>query len=201
LHESAPGHAFQMPIAMEHKDLPDFRQKVYISAYGEGWALYSERLGVEMGMYETPYDKFGMLSYQMWRACRLVVDTGIHHLGWTREQAVAYLHDNTALADHEIDTEVDRYIAWPGQALSYYLGEMAIWKARAQGRKALGPNSTSKPSTTRCWNWARCRCRCWKSRSTNSSRAAARDLIRIWNPSRVGRRFAFLPLSRSMSVE
>ncbi len=138
LHESAPGHAFQMPIAMEHKDQPDFRQKVYISAYGEGWALYSERLGVEMGMYETPYDKFGMLSYQMWRACRLVVDTGIHHLNWTRAQAVAYLHDNTALADHEIDTEVDRYIAWPGQALSYYLGMMAIEAARTKAEKALG---------------------------------------------------------------
>jgi uncharacterized protein (DUF885 family) len=91
-----------------------------------------------MGMYETPYDKFGMLSYQMWRACRLVVDTGIHHLGWTREQAVAYLHDNTALADHEIDTEVDRYITWPGQALSYYLGEMAIWKSRHKAEQALG---------------------------------------------------------------
>ena len=144
LHESAPGHAFQMPIAMERKDLPDFRQKVYISAYGEGWALYTERLGVEMGMYETPYDKFGMLSYQMWRACRLVVDTGIHHLGWTREQAVAYLHDNTALADHEIDTEVDRYITWPGQALSYYLGEMAIWKARHKAEQALGPKFNLK---------------------------------------------------------
>ena len=138
LHESAPGHAFQMPIAMEHKDQPAFRREVYISAYGEGWALYSERLGVEMGMYDTPYDKFGMLSYQMWRACRLVVDTGIHHLGWTREQAVQYLLDNTALAPHEIDTEVDRYIAWPGQALSYYLGEMTIWKARRKAEQALG---------------------------------------------------------------
>ena len=151
-----------MPIAMERKDLPDFRQKVYISAYGEGWALYTERLGVEMGMYETPYDKFGMLSYQMWRACRLVVDTGIHHLGWTREQAVAYLHDNTALADHEIDTEVDRYITWPGQALSYYLGEMAIWKARHKAEQALGAKFNLRPSTTRCWRWVPCRCRCWK---------------------------------------
>jgi uncharacterized protein (DUF885 family) len=138
LHESAPGHAFQMPIALEHKDQPAFRREVYISAYGEGWALYSERLGVEMGMYETPYEKFGMHSYQMWRACRLVVDTGIHHLGWTREQAVQYMLDNTALAPHEIDTEVDRYIAWPGQALSYYLGEMTIWKARHKAEQALG---------------------------------------------------------------
>lgn len=138
LHESAPGHAFQMPLANENKDQPDFRRKVYISAYGEGWALYCEWLGVEMGMYPTPYDKFGMLSYQAWRAARLVVDTGLHHDGWTRAQAQAYLHDNTALADHEIETEVDRYIAWPGQALSYYLGEMAIRKARAKAEAALG---------------------------------------------------------------
>lgn len=139
LHESAPGHAMQMPIAAEHKELPAFRQNTYISAYGEGWALYSEHLGLEMGMYKDPYDKFGYLTYQMWRACRLVVDTGIHSQGWTRDQAIKYLHDNTALADHEIDTEVDRYIAWPGQALSYYLGMMAIEKARAKAEKALGP--------------------------------------------------------------
>jgi uncharacterized protein (DUF885 family) len=139
LHESAPGHAFQMPLAAENKDLPAFRQKTYISAYGEGWALYCEKLGVEMGMYDTPYDRFGMLSYQMWRAARLVVDTGIHSMGWSREQAQHYLHDNTALADHEIETEVDRYIAWPGQALSYYLGEKAIVDARAKAEKALGP--------------------------------------------------------------
>ncbi len=137
LHESAPGHAFQMPIALEHKDLPEFR-RVYISAYGEGWALYCERLGTEMGIYHTPYETFGMLSYQAWRAARLVVDTGIHAQGWTREQAQAYLRDNTALSNHEIETEVDRYIAWPGQALSYYLGEAAIWKARHKAEAALG---------------------------------------------------------------
>ena len=139
LHESAPGHAFQMPLAQENKDLPPFRQRTYISAYGEGWALYCEKLGVEMGMYDTPYDRFGMLSYQMWRASRLVVDTGIHAMGWSREQAQRYLHDNTALADHEIETEVDRYIAWPGQALSYYLGERTILALRAKAEKALGP--------------------------------------------------------------
>ncbi|MFC4764809.1 DUF885 domain-containing protein [Dyella koreensis] len=138
LHESAPGHAMQMPLAAEHEGLPDFRRYTYISAYGEGWALYSERLGVEMEMYDTPYDRFGYLSYQMWRACRLVVDTGIHHLGWTREQAQAFMRDHTALSEHEIETEVDRYIAWPGQALSYYLGELAIVDARAKAEKALG---------------------------------------------------------------
>lgn len=138
LHESAPGHAFQMPLAAENKDLPAFRRDTYLSVYGEGWALYCEALGEEMGMYQTPYELFGMLSYQMWRAARLVVDTGIHAQGWTREQAQQYFHDNTALADHEIETEVDRYIAWPGQALSYYTGELAILRARARAEKALG---------------------------------------------------------------
>jgi uncharacterized protein (DUF885 family) len=138
LHESAPGHAFQMPVALEQKNRPKFRN-AYISAFGEGWALYSERLGTEMGIYETPYETFGMLSYQAWRASRLVVDTGIHAQGWTRAQAQAYLHDNTALSEHEIETEVDRYISWPGQALSYYLGEMAIIDARKKAEAALGP--------------------------------------------------------------
>ena len=127
-----------MPIALEHKDQPEFRQNTYISAYGEGWALYCERLGVEMGMYDTPYDRFGMLGYQMWRAARLVVDTGLHAQGWTREQAIDYLKAQTALPEHEIETEVDRYIAWPGQALSYYLGERAILQDRAKAEKALG---------------------------------------------------------------
>ena len=138
LHESAPGHAFQMPLALENTGLPDFRRKTYISAYGEGWALYCERLGLDMGMYETPYDRFGYLSYQMWRAARLVVDTGLHAQGWTRDQAQAYLRDNTALSEHEIETEVDRYISWPGQALSYYLGELAIVDARHRAEQALG---------------------------------------------------------------
>jgi uncharacterized protein (DUF885 family) len=138
LHESAPGHAFQMPLALEHTDQPEFRQHTYISAYGEGWALYCEKLGVEMGIYKTPYDRFGMLGYQIWRAARLVIDTGIHSQGWMRDRALAYLREYTALPEHEIETEVDRYIAWPGQALSYYLGEMAIVKARAQAEGVLG---------------------------------------------------------------
>jgi uncharacterized protein (DUF885 family) len=138
LHESAPGHAFQIPLALEHKDQPEFRQHTYLSAYGEGWALYCEWLGQEMGMYETPYDRFGMLNYQIWRAARLVVDTGIHAQGWSREQALDYLRQYTALPEHEIETEVDRYIAWPAQALSYYLGEDAIRTSRAKAERALG---------------------------------------------------------------
>ncbi|MCC8535435.1 DUF885 family protein [Xanthomonas axonopodis pv. poinsettiicola] len=138
LHESSPGHALQMPLAAEAQGLPAFRRYGYISAYGEGWALYSEYLGQEMGMYATPYDRFGYLTYQMWRACRLVIDTGIHHQGWTREQAQAYLRDNTALSEHEVTTEVDRYIAWPGQALSYYLGELKIIELRHKAEATLG---------------------------------------------------------------
>ena len=138
LHESAPGHAFQIPLALEHKDQPEFRQHTYLSAYGEGWALYCEWLGQEMGMYDTPYDQFGMLNYQIWRAARLVVDTGIHAQGWTRDQALDYLRQYTALPEHEIETEIDRYIAWPAQALSYYLGEDAIRAGRAKAEQALG---------------------------------------------------------------
>ncbi len=138
LHEAAPGHAFQIPLSHEQDDQPEFRRKDYISAYGEGWALYAETLGEEMGIYETPYEIFGMLSYQMWRASRLVVDTGVHAKGWSRDEAQAFLRTNTALAEHEIVTEVDRYISWPGQALSYYLGEMTILKLRAQAEDALG---------------------------------------------------------------
>jgi uncharacterized protein (DUF885 family) len=138
LHESAPGHAFQIPIAAEHLDQPGFRQRTWIDAYGEGWALYCEWLGLEMGMYETPYDRFGMLGAQVWRAARLVVDTGLHSQGWSREKAIAYLHDYTALSGHEIETEVDRYIALPAQALAYYLGEREILAARQKAEKALG---------------------------------------------------------------
>ncbi len=140
LHESYPGHSLQLELAEEQTDQPEFRRQGYISAYGEGWGLYSEYLGNEMGIYKTPYEKFGYLTYQMWRACRLVVDTGIHHLGWSKAQAVQYLHDNTALSDHEIDTEVDRYISWPGQADSYELGYLKIRELRAKAEKALGAN-------------------------------------------------------------
>ncbi|MGH8370914.1 MAG: DUF885 domain-containing protein, partial [Gammaproteobacteria bacterium] len=129
-HEGRPGHALQLSLATELTDLPNFRRFGYYNAYGEGWALYSEVLCREMGVYDTPYKQFGALSYQSWRAVRLVVDTGIHYYGWTRQQAVDYMKANTALTDQNIDTEVDRYIAWPGQALSYMIGELTILKLR-----------------------------------------------------------------------
>jgi uncharacterized protein (DUF885 family) len=138
LHESYPGHALQLELAAEQQGQPEFRRQGYISAFGEGWGLYSEYLGNEMGIYATPYQRFGYLTYQMWRACRLVVDTGIHHLGWSRQQAIDYLTDNTALSAREIANEVDRYISWPGQALSYELGYLKIRELRARAEKALG---------------------------------------------------------------
>jgi len=138
LHEASPGHALQGALAEEQDALPAFRRETYISAFGEGWGLYVEKLGEEMGIYETPYEQFGRLTYEMWRACRLVIDTGIHAKGWTREQALAYLRDNTALSEHEVTTEVDRYISWPGQALSYKLGELAIVRLRGEAERELG---------------------------------------------------------------
>jgi len=140
LHEAAPGHHIQSALALEQGDQPEFRRNDYISAFGEGWALYAEKLGVEMGIYETPYQNFGRLTYEMWRACRLVIDTGVHIKGWTRDQALAYLSENTALSIHEVTTEVDRYISWPGQALSYKLGEYTIVQLRAQAELELGAN-------------------------------------------------------------
>ena len=138
LHESSPGHSLQGALAEEQGDQPAFRRENYISAYGEGWALYTEKLGEEMGIYETPYEEFGKLTYEMWRAARLVIDTGVHHYGWSREQALAYLRDHTALSEHEVTTEVDRYISWPAQALSYKLGEITIVKLRAEAEQVLG---------------------------------------------------------------
>jgi uncharacterized protein (DUF885 family) len=138
LHEAVPGHHLQIALARELKDLPAFRQNTYLSAFGEGWALYTEKLGIEMGMYKTPYEDFGRLSYEMWRACRLVVDTGMHWRNWTRDQALDYLRGNTTLPEHEVRTEIDRYIAWPGQALSYKLGEIKLWALRGKAADALG---------------------------------------------------------------
>ncbi|MGA0265640.1 MAG: DUF885 domain-containing protein [Lysobacterales bacterium] len=140
LHEAAPGHHLQAALAAEQDEQPNFRRYDYISAYGEGWALYAEKLGVEMEIYETPYEDFGRLTYEMWRACRLVIDTGVHAMGWNREQAQEYLAGNTALSIHEVTTEVDRYISWPAQALSYKLGEYTIWQLRRSAESRLGPD-------------------------------------------------------------
>lgn len=138
-HEAAPGHHQQSAIRQEITGVPDFRRAFYPHAFGEGWGLYSEKLGIEFGIYDTPYDHFGRLSYEMWRACRLVIDTGIHLQGWTRDQAIAYLADNTALSLHNVRTEVDRYIAWPAQALAYKMGELQILELRRNAEAVLGP--------------------------------------------------------------
>ena len=138
LHEAVPGHHLQIALNAELEGLPPFRQSSSITAFVEGWALYTEWLGIEMGIYDDPYKRFGRMTYEMWRACRLVVDTGLHQFDWTREQAIDYLSSNTALSIHECTTEVDRYIAWPGQALAYKTGEIEIRKLRAEAEKALG---------------------------------------------------------------
>ncbi|WP_298286078.1 DUF885 domain-containing protein [uncultured Lutibacter sp.] len=138
LHEAVPGHHLQMSLNSElSKEIPRFRRNLYLSAYGEGWGLYAEYLGSDMGIYTTPYEEFGKLTYEMWRACRLVVDTGIHIKNWTREQAVEYLKSNTALSLHEVNTEIDRYISWPGQALSYKIGEIKIRELRSKAEQEL----------------------------------------------------------------
>ncbi len=139
LHEAAPGHHTQGSLSRELENVPVFRRNFYPHAFGEGWGLYSEYLGVEMGVYHTPYERFGRLTYEMWRACRLVVDTGMHAFGWTRQQALDFMTENTALSEHEIRTEVDRYIAWPGQALAYKTGELKIKALRRRAEEALGP--------------------------------------------------------------
>jgi len=138
-HEARPGHQLQIPIEMELTNLPDFRRFDYYSSFGEGWALYTETLCDDLGLYDNPYAKFGYLDYQMWRAVRLVVDTGMHSEGWTRARAVRYFEDNSALAEQNIDTEVDRYIAWPGQSLSYMIGEIDIERLRQKAKDELGP--------------------------------------------------------------
>ena len=138
LHEAAPGHHTQGSLSRELEDVPVFRRNFYPHAFGEGWGLYSEYLGIEIGVYHTPYERFGRLVYEMWRACRLVVDTGMHAFGWSRQQALDFMTANTALSEHEIRTEIDRYIAWPGQALAYKTGELEIKALRSRAARELG---------------------------------------------------------------
>ena len=138
LHEAVPGHHLQLALQME-LDLPDFRRFGGVTAFIEGWALYAERLGLEVGFYQDPYSDFGRLTFEMWRATRLVVDTGMHYLGWTRQQAIDFMAENTALSLLNITNEVDRYIAWPGQALAYKVGEIKMRELRALAEQELGP--------------------------------------------------------------
>lgn len=138
LHEAVPGHHHQGALSQELLGVPEFRKHLYFSAYGEGWALYTEKLGVEMGIYQNAYEHFGRLSYEMWRAARLVIDTGIHAKGWSRQQGIDFLASNTSLSMANVIAEVDRYISWPGQALAYKLGELLIWELRREAEAALG---------------------------------------------------------------
>ena len=138
MHESVPGHHLQISLAQELDSLPSFRRNLYVNAFGEGWGLYAEYLGTEMGFYKDPYSHFGRLTYEMWRACRLVLDVALHTKGWTREQGVKYLSENTALSLHEVNTEINRYISWPGQALAYKVGELKIKELRKRAEDKLG---------------------------------------------------------------
>ena len=145
LHECVPGHSHQAAMALEAPARPAFRRRSYFSGYGEGWGLYTEWLGTKLGLYETPYEEFGRQTFEMWRAARLVIDTGLHTKGWSRDQAIAYLEGHTALSRRDIEVEVDRYISWPGQALAYKLGELKIRELRSKAEAALGSRFDQRP--------------------------------------------------------
>jgi uncharacterized protein (DUF885 family) len=140
LHEAVPGHHLQLSLGQEIEGLPDFRRNSWdYTGFVEGWGLYAESLGPELGMYQDPYSRFGQLTYEMWRAVRLVVDTGMHALGWTREQAIDYFKQNAPKTEHDITVEIDRYIVMPGQALAYKIGQLEILRLRDEARQRLGP--------------------------------------------------------------
>jgi uncharacterized protein (DUF885 family) len=138
VHESVPGHHLQIALAQELDDLPQFRRNSSVTAFIEGWGLYSERLGYDMGLYQDPYSRYGQKIYDMWRAVRLVVDTGIHYFGWSRERAIEYFKANAAKSEADIINEIDRYIGWPGQALAYKVGQLKMLELRERAEAALG---------------------------------------------------------------
>ena len=174
-HESIPGHHLQIAIAQELTGVPEFRKHLGVTAFFEGWGLYSERLAEDMGLYSSDLDRIGMLSYDAWRACRLVVDTGMHALGWSRQQAIDYMVENTVLAENNIVNEVDRYLTWPGQALAYKVGQLEILALREEARKRLGERfDIKRVPRRRARGTARWRCPCFASRSRRGSRRRRR---------------------------